>query len=48
MQKWEYKVEYIVGEIYQIEAALNSLGGQGWELVVWWGESYYLFKRPRT
>ena len=34
MTKWEYHVQDVAGEEYEdIQATLNSLGEQGWELV---------------
>lgn len=34
MTKWEYHVQDVAGEEYEdIQATLNTLGEQGWELV---------------
>lgn len=39
---WEYRVEHIQQDL---QAALDRLGGEGWELVS--GEKYrFVFKRP--
>ena len=44
MEKWEYKVVDIPGDIRTKETRLNELGQQGWELVCCNG-NYYIFKR---
>lgn len=45
MQKWEYKVIHLINVSDSIEL-LNSLGGQGWELVAVDEARRYFFKRP--
>lgn len=44
MQRWEYKVAYLV-ECPDAENLLNNLGKEGWELAAIEGTGAY-FKRP--
>lgn len=48
--KWEYKVVRIVSS--EIEAALNYLGAEEWELVSTFHDDYYIIvlylKRPKS
>lgn len=45
MQRWEYKVAN-VNFIQELEAALNELGAEGWELVSVDEYLNLVFKRP--
>ena len=44
MQKWEYK--FVSLRRSDLEAELNKLGVDGWELVAWESPSQCIFKRP--
>ena len=48
MQTWEYRVEHITGQTYEIAGILNGLGRDGWELVLLLGDTIFIFKRPKT
>jgi hypothetical protein len=46
MQKWEYRIEHLIGFTSTIEDTLNALGREGWELITELDNDYYIFKRP--
>jgi hypothetical protein len=47
MQEWEYKIMDIPMAFGNIEPALNKLGAEGWELVLYdLARGVAVFKRP--
>lgn len=49
MQEWEYKIMDIPMFVKNIEPALNELGAQCWELVLYdIARGLAIFKRPKA
>ncbi len=44
---WEYRVEVINTYGADLEAVLNQIGEEGWELVAIYQDAEFIFKRPK-